>query len=119
VAPCISQRAADRTPEVRLRFATSGQGGRHPSINRDHRPRDIGRSPGAEERRQFSDFFGLPAALERGAFHQLREPLCRARSSGHSVSMKPGQMAIARMPRVPYSTAAALVNAITPALAAE
>ena len=33
--------------------------------------------------------------------------------------MNPGQMAMARMPWVPYSTAAALVNAMTPALAAE
>src|SRR5262249_7304747 len=36
-----------------------------------------------------------------------------------SVAMKPGQMAMARMPWVPYSPAAALVNAITPAFAAE
>src|SRR6516164_3004273 len=36
-----------------------------------------------------------------------------------SVSMKPGQMAMARMPRVPYSTAAALVKEMTPAFAAE
>src|SRR5690348_16952137 len=35
-----------------------------------------------------------------------------------SVTMRPGQMAFARMPLVPYSTAAALVNAITPAFAA-
>ena len=36
-----------------------------------------------------------------------------------SVSMKPGQMALARMPWVPYSMAAAFVNEMTPALAAE
>src|SRR5215472_10540193 len=36
-----------------------------------------------------------------------------------SVSMKPGQIAMARMSWVPYSTAAALVNAMTPAFAAE
>ena len=36
-----------------------------------------------------------------------------------SVRMKPGQMALTRMPLVPYSTAAALVTAMTPALAAE
>jgi hypothetical protein len=36
-----------------------------------------------------------------------------------SVRMKPGQMALARIPRWPYSTAAALVTAMTPALAAE
>src|SRR2546430_12444848 len=35
------------------------------------------------------------------------------------VSMKPGQMALARMPCSPYSTAAALVSAMTPALAME
>src|SRR4051794_17702067 len=35
------------------------------------------------------------------------------------VSMKPGQMALARMPCSPYSTAAALVTAMTPALAIE
>ena len=33
--------------------------------------------------------------------------------------MKPGQMAMARMPLEPYSTAAALVSAMAPALAAE
>ncbi len=36
-----------------------------------------------------------------------------------AVSTKPGQMALARMPWVPYSTAAAFVKAMTPALAAE
>ena len=36
-----------------------------------------------------------------------------------SVSMKPGQMALARTPRGPYSIAADLVNEITPALVAE
>ena len=36
-----------------------------------------------------------------------------------SVSTKPGQMALARMPASPYSMAAALVMAMTPALAAE
>ena len=36
-----------------------------------------------------------------------------------SVRMKPGQMALARMPFTPYSTAAAFVMAITPAFAAE
>src|SRR5438445_6052856 len=35
------------------------------------------------------------------------------------VSMKPGQMALARMPCSPYSMAAALVRAMTPALAIE
>ena len=33
--------------------------------------------------------------------------------------MKPGQIALARMPLLPYSMAAAFVNAITPAFAAE
>src|SRR5207237_10501591 len=35
------------------------------------------------------------------------------------VSMQPGQMALARIPCSPYSMAAALVNAMTPALAIE
>src|SRR5262249_41077075 len=36
-----------------------------------------------------------------------------------SVRMKPGQRAVTRTPRLPYSTAADLVTAMTPALAAE
>src|SRR6478735_4283512 len=35
-----------------------------------------------------------------------------------SVTISPGQIALARMPLAPYSTAAALVNAMTPAFAA-
>ena len=45
--------------------------------------------------------------------------MCSGWAPMPSVWMKPGQIAFTRMPFAPYSTAAALVIAITPALAAE
>ncbi len=61
---------------------------------------------------------GSPARPS-AAFSSISGNFSRPDAPMISLRMKPGQMAFTRMPRSPYSTAPALVTAMTPAFVAE
>lgn len=89
----------------------------HAAVDLDNLAGDVGRHVGSEEGCHIGDILDLAGATQ-GYFLVPLLTYFVGRAAVMAVSIKPGAMALARMPREPTSWAMLLASAMRPALEA-